>query len=349
MADRYWNPASNNALWNDTGSWSATNGGSTGASIPTASDNVFLTSTNNYNCDLEDIANECLDLNFNGGSGYAGQVTGNQITIYGDLIFSASMTWGATVPTITCSSTSMDAIIQTNGCVVCQITVTCTGKYTLQNELTMIGHGGFTSGNMMTFNNANFDSNSKNIDCPIIVIYVPSPYSVNLENSYITCVSFLDNLSSPNVNWDNSTIECGNDFDSNANAVYNNVKMTGGGAPSDFENCLIKNLILTQTGDYSLLIYSSLRVENIIENPLRAGRLGFTSGGSIYDPRNIYITKIGTRVSTNNWDISAGDSDSLTALPVNTWYMGSGSTLNGVTNNFYLSGIPFKPIISVIE
>jgi hypothetical protein len=44
MANRYWVGA-NNANWNATSSWSATSGGSSGASVPTTADDVFFVNT----------------------------------------------------------------------------------------------------------------------------------------------------------------------------------------------------------------------------------------------------------------------------------------------------------------
>lgn len=43
MADRYWVGTVGN--WNDTGHWSATDGGASGVSVPTSSDNVFVTNS----------------------------------------------------------------------------------------------------------------------------------------------------------------------------------------------------------------------------------------------------------------------------------------------------------------
>ena len=48
MADKYWVGASN-ALLGSTSSWSNTDGGSGGASLPTASDNVYFNKPGIYN------------------------------------------------------------------------------------------------------------------------------------------------------------------------------------------------------------------------------------------------------------------------------------------------------------
>lgn len=49
-ADRYWIGGTNNDNWTETSNWSATDGGATGASIPTSSDDVFFNGNGNNLC-----------------------------------------------------------------------------------------------------------------------------------------------------------------------------------------------------------------------------------------------------------------------------------------------------------
>lgn len=51
MANRYWNPAWA-ANWQSTSSWSDTDGGATGQSVPSTWDDVFFTATNVNNCTI---------------------------------------------------------------------------------------------------------------------------------------------------------------------------------------------------------------------------------------------------------------------------------------------------------
>ncbi len=80
-ADRYWIGATNNN-WNDTGNWSATNGGIGGASVPGAADRVLLNSNGNVNLTL-DLAPtvESIDI----ASGYTAiiDLNGNNLKING--------------------------------------------------------------------------------------------------------------------------------------------------------------------------------------------------------------------------------------------------------------------------
>lgn len=76
--NRYWNPATNPANWNDVNSWSATDGGATGETVPTIDDDVFFTGTNVNNCTI----NSNPAMNSLTTSGYTGVIaldtTGNR-------------------------------------------------------------------------------------------------------------------------------------------------------------------------------------------------------------------------------------------------------------------------------
>jgi hypothetical protein len=64
MADRYWVGGSGN--WNSTSKWSATSGGASGASVPTASDNAIFDANSaaaHYTVTVTDNAT-CADLTF---------------------------------------------------------------------------------------------------------------------------------------------------------------------------------------------------------------------------------------------------------------------------------------------
>lgn len=64
MADRYW--VGGSGSWNSTAKWSATSGGASGASVPTASDNVFFdanSGTAHYTVTVTDNAT-CANLTF---------------------------------------------------------------------------------------------------------------------------------------------------------------------------------------------------------------------------------------------------------------------------------------------
>lgn len=68
--NRYWNPAGA-ANWNDVNSWSATDGGATGETVPTVDDDVFFTGTNVNDCTINaNVIMKSLTT-----SGYTGTLT----------------------------------------------------------------------------------------------------------------------------------------------------------------------------------------------------------------------------------------------------------------------------------
>jgi hypothetical protein len=133
--DVYWNPSTSPANWNATSSWSLTDGGATGASVPTNSDNVCFTSTNNNNAVINASAS-CLSISFTGGTGYTGTVSGSQaLNVRGDFTLSAGMTLTYTGE-ITFNTN--DGNITTAGkTILSAITFNQSGKtWTLQDNLT---------------------------------------------------------------------------------------------------------------------------------------------------------------------------------------------------------------------
>jgi len=120
MADRYFRASGATQDWNATNTaiWSATDGGATGASVPTASDNVFFTSLSRnsaYICRVTATAN-CLSLNIQNPS--AGVVTMNcssGINIYGDFTMASTALFAVNFGTIAMLKVSGIAVIDTNG------------------------------------------------------------------------------------------------------------------------------------------------------------------------------------------------------------------------------------------
>ena len=102
-ANRFWVGISSTS-WNNTANWSTTSGGSGGASIPDATDDVYFDSASSVNCSVNSTGT-CKNISFRGLSGssnYTGTFTLNAgLTISGGLIWSPTMTIGATTLNIT--------------------------------------------------------------------------------------------------------------------------------------------------------------------------------------------------------------------------------------------------------
>lgn len=95
MANRYW--VGGTATWDATAGtkWATTSGGSGGASVPTASDNVFFDAASGVST-VTISSSSCGDLTC---TGFTGTMTGTSVAINvsGNIVFSASMTLSGTV------------------------------------------------------------------------------------------------------------------------------------------------------------------------------------------------------------------------------------------------------------
>lgn len=119
MADRYWVWGSGN--WNDTGHWSASSWGASGASAPWSSDNVIFDSAShnaNYSVTINVVAN-CLS--FTASAPSSGNLTLHfttnvlnifaNMTLYNGILFTW---WFSVYPSIEFESTSTGRTITTN-------------------------------------------------------------------------------------------------------------------------------------------------------------------------------------------------------------------------------------------
>jgi len=111
MADRYW--VGGTGTWNTTSTtnWSASSGGASGASVPTASDSVIFDQSSTYTVTLTG-ALTCL--NFTVSAGTVTFSSTGTLAISGLLSLVAATVWNAT-GTITFAATSGTNTITTNG------------------------------------------------------------------------------------------------------------------------------------------------------------------------------------------------------------------------------------------
>jgi len=111
MADRYW--VGGTGTWNTTSTtnWSASSGGASGASVPTASDSVIFDQSSTYTVTLTG-ALTCL--NFTVSAGTVTFSSTGTLAISGSLSLVSATVWNAT-GTITFAATSGTNTITTNG------------------------------------------------------------------------------------------------------------------------------------------------------------------------------------------------------------------------------------------
>ena len=189
MANRYWVGGTGN--WNQTNptNWSATSGGSGGASAPTATDDVFFDQAGTYTVTV--TAGRCQDITVSAGTvTFTGVTTGP--TISGSMSLLAGTVWNiGAARTTTFNATTTGKTITTNGVSLsCQVTFDGVGGgWTLGSALTLtqilsITNGSFNSGNYAIttsgFSSSNSNTRSISLGSSTVTISIPLSTALNL-------------------------------------------------------------------------------------------------------------------------------------------------------------------------
>jgi hypothetical protein len=192
MANRYWVGGAGTWSSASTANWSASSGGASGASVPTAADSVFFDQAGTYGVTLSGVGLTCLDLTVSAGT--VSFTSGGVLAISGSMSLLAGTSWGAS-GALTFNATTTGKTITTNGTSLSPSSITFNGAgggWTLGSALTTTGTGGviFTQG---TFNTGNFACTSVTW-----TLSGSSTRAVSLGSSTIT-------LSSAGTPWSAST------------------------------------------------------------------------------------------------------------------------------------------------
>lgn len=237
---RYWNPAGSPANWGDTSSWAASDGGATGETVPTSSDDVFFTSTNVNNCVVNTTAN-CLSLDFTGETGYTGTFSGTSaLNIYGSLAMSAGMSRTYT-GTITFAATSTGKTITSAGKQFNSVNMFFNGVgggWTLQDAL--------YNGGSITHTAGDLDTNDKAVT--VVSSFLESGTSartLDLGSSAISCAYWIYDGSNLNFVAGTSTITVTNNTFTGGGLTYYTVVINGASCTIGGSNTFTT---LTRTG-----------------------------------------------------------------------------------------------------
>jgi hypothetical protein len=195
MADRFWVLGSGN--WSDTGHWSATSGGSSGASVPTSSDNAIFNAASNataYTVTIDVVAN-CLDLNFAAAPSSSGTITwsgSSNMNVFGNVVLLSGMqrsyfgvfTFKATsAKTITSNGAALTNTVHMDG---------VGGSWTLQDNLT-------ASNTFLTLDNGTFNTNAKTVSLGAFLSANTNTRTVTISGSAITLSSTWDLSTTTNL------------------------------------------------------------------------------------------------------------------------------------------------------
>lgn len=192
MANRYWVGGTGTWDTTTTTNWSASSGGASGASVPTAADTVIFDANSNgapYTVTLTG-ALTCLDFNVSGGFAVTFSSTGT-LTVSGNFTLLSSTVWSAT-GVLTFAATS-SVTLTTNGVSLgCAVTINGVGgTFNLGGAFTSTS-GFFTLTNgAVALNNYNLtingfsssNSNTRSISFGTGIIYIAATSGLSCTNS----------------------------------------------------------------------------------------------------------------------------------------------------------------------
>lgn len=240
MANRFWVPGGN-GVWASITNWSATSGGSSGATAPTSSDAVSVNASSGTSPAITVSSSDCLSIDFTGAITPSIIFSGN-LNIFGNATFISTITTSGSFGW-NFASTSTGRTITWNGYVSTAIT-TFTGVgggWTFQDAITHGATFSHTSGTL--------DTNSK--ACSFFVFQSTGALArvLNLGTSAITASSTWS------INGSNLTVNAGTSeitltstglFPAFGGLTWNNV--TFNGAQSTLSDSSTFNIITIGAG-----------------------------------------------------------------------------------------------------
>jgi len=201
MANRYW--VGGSGTWNtsSTTNWSATSGGASGASVPTAADAVFFDQAGTYTVTCTG-ALTCLDFTVSTGTVTFAQGTSPTFSIRGSMFLVAGTLWTAT-GTVNFTATSTGKIVTTNGT-----------TFPADVQFNGVG-GGWTLGSAMTTGTAGayafavlagtFTTANYNITCSAFQSTGALAATINLGSSTVTTTTNSVNFSNSSLTFNAGT------------------------------------------------------------------------------------------------------------------------------------------------
>ena len=190
MANRYW--VGGSGTWNTTSTtnWSASSGGASGASVPTAADSVFFDQAGTYTVTCTG-ALACLDITVSAGTVTFAQGTSPTLDVRGSMTLLAGTVWGLLGTALQFSATTTGKTITTNGVSFGSCAVRFTGA-----------GGGWTLGsallttNLISLDAGTFDTANYSVTCSLIRADITiTTRQLNLGSSTITTTGFSSGFS----------------------------------------------------------------------------------------------------------------------------------------------------------
>ena len=314
MANRYW--VGGAGTWNtaSTANWSASSGGASGASAPTAADDIFFDQAGTYTVTV--TAGRCQDITVSAGTvTFTGVTTGP--TISGSMSLLAGTVWSiGAARTTTFNATTTGKTITTNGVSLSsQVTFDGVGGgWTLGSALTLtqtlsITNGSFNSGNynITTSGFSSSNSNTRSISLGSSTVTISIGLSTALNLGTTTGLTWSAGTSQINLSGATTGISSGG-------LTFNNVSFTNVGTASVITitgantfntlsfvgrtNTGVNRASFTANQTISTLTlnagttaaYRTMLQSDVIGTPRTLAVTTLTAGAADYDFRDIVIT-----------------------------------------------------------
>jgi hypothetical protein len=347
MSNRYWVGGTGTWDGSSTTHWSATSGGSSGASVPTSVDDVFFDSNSGLSggtVTLNLSGLSCNNFLSNTGASYTFGSVDDNLSVYGSLTLEAGMT--ANTAVFLMSATSTGKTITTAGVTIKAINLNGVGgAWTLQDNL--IQTSGFYQ------DNGTFNANNKDVTASDFYFYADTGYNptVNMGSGTWTATTASDsnfwyidenNGEVVTINSDTSTIYYATDgadistFTGGGKTYYNLTLAGVGGAVSNFgiygSNTFNTFSVLTYPhkvffNDNSTQTLSDFNVSGTSGNLITLDSVGGVD--------TFTLSKSSGTVDCDYLDIS-----NSTATGGATWNAGDNSIDNGGNNGWIFGSAP---------
>lgn len=267
MADRYWVLGTGSWSSTNTANWSATSGGAGGASVPTASDNVFFDVNSNVGtgaftvtmANSPRVCNDFLASGLDGTMTLAGSAIG--LTVSGSLTFQATNFTRTYDGTTTFNATTTGKTVTTNG-------VAFGGGVTFNGVGGVWALGSALGGGTITLTNGTLDLNGKTLTAILRFVTGTGTKNLTFNGGTIIC-SFSTATAFNNAQPTN--------FTTTAGTGTGVISMTSASAKTFVGGGSTFNCTLNQGGAGALTITGSNTFSNIT-NTVQPASVLFTAG-----------------------------------------------------------------------
>lgn len=328
MANRYWVGGTGSWTTSSTTNWSASSGGASGASVPTAADSVFFDQAGTYTVTCTG-ALTCNDITVSAGTVTFATGTSPTFAISGSMTLLAGTVWSAT-GTLTFNATTTGKTITTNG-VTINASITFNGVgggWTLGSALThapdfTLTNGSFNTGNYNLTGTRIFSNNSNVRSLTLgssTLVYGNNFLTINSTNLTFDAGTSLFNSS----NAINLTFDC-------PNLTWYNVSFPVGSLTAIVGPNTFNNLTIAKTG-------TNLAVTTISSNLTINGTLTLTAGANATNRTLIRSNTIGVTRTLTCAAVSWTDGDFQDITIAGAAAPASGTRLGDCKGN---SGITF--------